>query len=320
MIADDARDVGQWLDDGAVVMASADNYQDFRMADLSQSPVVFVIEYTLATRLRILWVEDIATIKKVRSSVWTLLAEYRRRKAFRRSAGIQANGRPAFRAYGDEDAGDIMYFDTRMAHAEQIGSDQIAEKRRRILEEGPLRLAFSGRLERMKGAHHLVPIAAMLDSLGVEFHLDIFGDGALRVAIETELKEAGLENRVTVHGPIPFHEALVPLLKAEIDFFLCCHMQSDPSCTYLETLSCGVPIVGYANDAFKGVLELGPAGVAAPLGDWRGIANIIKQIDADRSTLAHMATEAASVGAANTFESTFQRRVSHLRMVADRCL
>lgn len=39
-----------------------------------------------------------------------------------------------------------------------------------------------------------------------------------------------------------------------------CHRQGDPSCTYLETYACGMPIVGYNNQAHQGILASNNAG------------------------------------------------------------
>ena len=44
---------------------------------------------------------------------------------------------------------------------------------------GPLRLVYSGRLETMKGAQDLLPVARRLIERGVDFTLDIFGTGSL---------------------------------------------------------------------------------------------------------------------------------------------
>jgi glycosyltransferase involved in cell wall biosynthesis len=117
---------------------------------------------------------------------------------------------------------------------------------------------------------------------------------------------------------VPFDAVLVPLMKDRVDLFLCCHRQDDPSCTYLETLSCGVPIVGYDNAAFAGVLALGDVGLAVAMDDPAAAARAIRQLAADRDRLATMADAAAAVGRAHSFERTFAARIDHLKAIARR--
>jgi colanic acid/amylovoran biosynthesis glycosyltransferase len=315
VIADDASDLGRWLDDAAVVLAAGDNHRDLPITAAIAVPVVFIIEYTLATRLKIVALDRGRSVQAVKSAVWTLLTERKRRRAFRASAGIQANGAPAFAAYRGMVRSAICYFDSRMADHQQIASGEIAVKRAAIRAGKPLRLAFSGRLEPMKGADHLIPVAVALRQTGTAFTLDIFGDGSLCAAMAQAIVDHGLVEIVRLRGSVPFDDQLVPTLKADVDLFLCCHRQDDPSCTYLETLSCGVPIVGYDNGAFAGVLSLGAVGIATPMDDPAAAAAAIHGLDRNRDLLAAMATTAADIGREHSFETTFAARIDHLRTV-----
>lgn len=317
IIADDAADIGPWLADAAVVLAAGDNYRDLPIAATSPAPVVFIIEYTLATRLKIVALDLGRSVRALKSAVWTILTERKRRRAFRASAGIQANGQPAFAAYRAMAPSAICYFDSRMSDDQQIRDDELAAKQAQIRAGEPLRLAFSGRLEPMKGADHLIPVAVALKKRGVAFTLDIFGDGSLRPAMAQAIVDGGLGDTVRLRGSLVFDTALVPTLKASIDLFLCCHRQDDPSCTYLETLSCGVPIVGYDNAAFTGVLALGAVGLATPMDDTAAAASAITALNGDRTRLAAMAGTASAVGRMHSFEKTFTARIEHLRSIVE---
>lgn len=316
VIRDDASDIGDWLADAAVVLASGDSFNDFDIAEHTSAPIVYVIEYTLDTRLRMLQLEQGYTLQSLKTGIWTLLSEQKRRAAFRASAGIQANGQPAFKAYGQMGRTSILYYDTRITEEQLVSAEEILTKQNAIRGRRPLRLAFSGRLEAIKGADHLIPIAKELAAREIPYTLDIFGDGSLRTTMQEAVAHAGLDNVIRIHGPVSFHDELVPQMKGHVDLFVCPHMQGDPSCTYLETLSCGVPIVGYANAAFMGVLQLGEAGVAARMGSAASAADAIKTLHIDRQRLAAMVGVAAAVGRNNTFERTFSARVDHLKEVA----
>ncbi|MFS0771750.1 glycosyltransferase [Sphingomonas sp. 1P08PE] len=317
LIPDDPTDLPGAFDDAAVILAAADSHNDLTIADRATAPVVYIIEYTLATRLRINQLYNGWSLRGLKTGLWTIKTEIARRRAMRRAAGLQCNGTPAFAAFGPLSANPMLYFDTRVTEAQQIDATALQNKKAAIRSGRPLRIAFSGRLDAMKGVDHLIPVAAALAALGVDFHLDIYGDGSLRDRLAEQIAAKGLADRVTMHGPVSFNDDLVPAMIGHTDLFLCCHRQADPSCTYLETLSCGVPIVGYGNDAFRGVARLGEIGTVVAMNDIAGAAAAIAALDADRPRLAAMADAAAKAGRDHSFEREFGARIAHLRAIAD---
>ncbi len=304
------------FDDAAVILLAGDNHQDLLLADGVTAPIVYVIEYTLATRLRINRLVHGLSFQALKSAVWTIGVEWQRRRAFRHAAGLQCNGVPAYRAYRKSTSAPLLYFDTRTTESQQITHAALVAKQEAIGTGAPLRIAFSGRLEIMKGADHLLPVVEALADLGVPFTLDIYGDGQLRAAIAQRIVDIGFTDRVALHGPVSFADVLTPALIERTDLFLCCHRQADPSCTYMETLSCGVPIVGYDNAAFAGIKALDNIGVCVRMDDVGGAARAIAALADDRSRLASMAAKAAAVGREHSFEREFANRVSHLQTLA----
>lgn len=317
LIRDDPTAQPEAFADAALVLAAGDNHRDFPLAGAVAAPLVYIIEYTLATRLRIVRLTERRPLRAAKSMLWTVATERKRRRAFGHAAGLQCNGRPAYDAYRAATPDPLLFFDTRTTDARQIGDTALAAKQADVSAGRPLRLAFSGRLEPMKGADHLVPVATALARRGIAFTFDVYGDGSLRGAMAAAIGAAGLADRVILHGAVPFEEALIPAMIGRTDLFVCCHRQADPSCTYLETLSCGVPIVGYDNAAFQGVLGLGDAGAAVPMDRPDAVAAAIARLDSDRPALAAMTATAARIGAAHSFEKVFAARIAHLRAIAE---
>jgi colanic acid/amylovoran biosynthesis glycosyltransferase len=68
------------------------------------------------------------------------------------------------------------------------------------------------------------------------FQLTIYGTGDLMTSMKEFISEHHLENDVIMPGSVDFYNVLFPELKQTIDIFVCLHRQSNPSCTYLETL------------------------------------------------------------------------------------
>lgn len=177
----------------------------------------------------------------------------------------------------------------------------------------PLRLLFSGRLEPMKGADHLVPVMAALRRHGVDATLDIFGTGSLATAMAAQIEREGLGARITLHGPVDYATELLPRIRGAYDVFLCCHPQSDPSCTCIETLGCGIPIAGYRKGAFAAMLDRAPVGWGVPVGAVEDLAALLHDLDRNRAAITERAVSGLAFAREHAFETVFQRRIAHLQ-------
>jgi colanic acid/amylovoran biosynthesis glycosyltransferase len=243
--------------------------------------------------------------------IWETNQERLIRKNIKRVPAVECNGTPTYNAYRNLANQILLYFDTRTSKDLLISGNALQDKSRRLLDNNkPLQLTFSGRLTEMKGVKDLIPVARDLRAQGIPYELHIYGDGNLKAWLEKEIKAHALEGRVKVHGNVDFKNVLVPALQQETDLFVCCHLQGDPSCTYLETSACGVPIVGYLNEAFEGLLHHANAGWGVPLGQPEKIAQTIATLATNRNAIAQKGRTAAEFASAHTFEETFSRRVS----------
>lgn len=305
--------------DAAVVMASGDNYLDLPLAPLCRRlgvPLVYVIENTIGTRLKIEALEKGPLPRRLKSAAWQLITEARRRLAFRDASGLAANGVGATRAYGAGARDVITFFDNRMTRQLMATPQELSDKLAHVLRGEPLRLGFSGRLEPLKGADHLVPVARGLAAAGLPFSLEIFGTGSLEARMREEIRALRLGQRITMHAAVDFQSALVPHFRRAIDLFVCCHRQSDPSCTYMEAMGCAVPIAGYGNAALRGLLAHSAAGVATPMDRPEKLAAAIVSLSSHRDSLAAMMRGAFALASGHDFESTFARRVAQCVRVA----
>jgi colanic acid/amylovoran biosynthesis glycosyltransferase len=281
-------------------------------------PVVFGSEYTLRTRIQVARAETPNPLRFARRALWEWSLERRQREAIRASQGLQCNGTPTMDAYRALSPDPMLFFDTRTRRELMLGEDALERRLAELRSGRRLRLIFSGRLNAMKGAPHLIGIARELLALGCDFELAICGGGPLEGELARDIERHGLGERVTLRGVLDFETELVPFVSQQTDLFVCCHVQGDPACTYLETFACGVPIAGYANEALAGLLDLTPSGVAVPIGDHKALARAIRDLDADRERLASLSRQALAFARVRDFEAEFQRRIEHLRGVAER--
>ncbi len=114
-----------------------------------------------------------------------------------------------------------------------------------------------------------------------------------------------------MQGNVDFSRELIPYVKGSVDLYVVCHRQSDPSCTYLETYACGVPIAGYANQAHQGILDRSDVGWSVPLNDVEGLAELIARLHLQRDEIKVKARNAVSFAHAHTFEKTIEQCMDH---------
>lgn len=298
-----------------IVLATGDNHLDLdlaRIARRSGSKIVYAIEYIHETRQQIMDFDETRSVaRRIYGKLWEVRQELRRHRAFRIADGIQANGYPAFNAYRSLNHNSMRYLDNRMHPDILATQEEMSNRFNGLLNDQPLRLINSGRLEPMKGAQDLVPLARELRVLGVDFSLTIFGIGSLVERMQREIIEHSLSNVVQILPPVDFESELVPFARQSADIFVSCHRQSDPSCSYLEAMGCGLPVIGYDNRMLKGLLEESGAGWSVRLGDVKGLARRIASLQ--RPDIVNKGKLALSFSRQHDFFQEFAKRLGHLQ-------
>lgn len=275
-------------------------------------PLIFTSEYSPATEMQIVDAGTRNPLLRWRRKLWIRQAEKKRLEALRIAPGIQCSGTPAYEHYRPHSRDAFLFFDNRVPISQVIDEVSLERKLAGLSERRPLRLVFGGRLIAMKGTLELPRVAAALRELGVEFQLDIYGRGDQEVMLQQDIKRLGLQDRVALKGSLDFETGWIPMLKREADLFVCCHPQGDPSSTYPEVMSCGVPIAGYDNEAFAGIVRESGSGWISAMNDPGAIARNIARLDRDRTAIAVAARTARVFAARHAFEITFEARARHL--------
>ncbi len=302
------------LRDVDVLVASADDYRQLeasRLCAASGTACIYVIEYTLRTRFDLTRHSTAPWSRKLKNMLWHVRNEMRVSRAIRAAHGIQANGLPAYRAYERSTPSPQLYFDTRLPRAAIVSPAALDERLARLRRGGPLRLAFSGRLIAAKGGDALVPLARQLRERGIPFVLDIYGSGELSDTIAADIAAHGLQDAVHLRGPVDFDDVLMPTLRRSVDLFVCCHRQGDPSCTYAETLGCGVPIVGFANESLASLVQAHDIGWTVGMGDVGALADLIGRLSRQRDEIADKSRLAMRFADEHHFETAYDLRTSH---------
>lgn len=306
--------VAQALAGMSVVLLNDDQYGMALAKECGKAGVPYVhnLEWDPVTRRQILWRDAESVIRGAKRVLWAELGAGARVRSIKAAAGVQCNGTPTYDEFGPSSARPLLYFDSRVSAEMTVDAAVLDQRLAEMERGGPLRLVFSGRLIPIKGADHLPVLADALVKRKVPFTFDICGSGALEDEIRKQVIALGLEDRVRLRGTLDFHRELIPFVSQKTDLFVCCHTQGDPSCTYLETMACGVPIVGYPNLSLDGFVRRDPLGWTSPAFNAHGLADVIARLDQDRPAIARASRVARAFSLKHTFSNTMQMRVQHL--------
>ncbi len=315
--AEDIPTLERALDETALAYIGDSTRLNLTIAEMCRDrgvPYVATSEYTLRTVLDIMRGETRSPLRRVVRELRARVSNRSRLELVANAAEIHANGYPTYLELADVNPRRMLFFDTR-ATAEDIISEPAVLRRLDSLNHRPPRLLYSGRYHKMKGALDVVRTGIELFRRGVKFKLDTYGAGSLHGEMVEMVRRSGTEEYITVNGLIPFRPNLIDVTR-DADLFLACHTQGDPSCTYLETFACGVPIAGYANEMWAVLQRESRGGVAAPVGDSRGLANEIEAILRDRQQLTDASLRARAFAASNTMEVAWDRRTARFAALA----
>ena len=158
---------------------------------------------------------------------------------------------------------DLRHWPARAPMARQPGS--------------PARLIHVASLNRVKDQATLLRALALLQSAGLEFHLDVVGEDVLQGAIQRLAAELGLTSRVSFHGFLTQRQ-LRPLVEAADLMLLASRHEAGPM-VVLEAAVAGVPSVG---TAVGHLAEWSPAAAqVVPPADPQALATAVARVLAD---------------------------------------
>ena len=126
---------------------------------------------------------------------WKQISQERSQiRAISLANGVQCNGTPSYFAYERLTPMPHLFFDTRFREVALPTPVDISARVSRFVNDHVFRLAFSGRLNLIKGADHLPIVANHLRNLGISFEMSIFGDGELKQSMQERVVSLGLDD------------------------------------------------------------------------------------------------------------------------------
>jgi len=282
-----------------------------KIARLAKVPYMTVEEYDLPTQIVAGTAQLKSPLRKLVRGLRIRLDYYTKQARDSQYAlGIHSNGYPAYNAVAHLNNNRLLYLDSRLLAASVIASDEL-ERRVSTLGARPLRLLYSGRLTAMKGVLDAVKATIICQRAGMNVELSLYGQGEDQEQIENLISTAPYPHLITVHHAVEFPKLMA--IAKSFDLFVCCHVQSDPSCTYVESFGAGLPIVGYNNAMWSALEAHAAAGIVCKMHDVNGLANSIVNLSLDHVRLAQLSRNARKFAVEHSFEVEIDKRIGSFR-------
>ena len=160
--------------------------------------------------------------------------------------------------------------------------------------DAPFHILSSGRLVEKKGFEILIRACALLAARGLDFRCTIGGDGPLEARLRAAIREAGLEDRVTVTGAPLKQEELPDFMRQGDAYCLACVWASDNDVDGLpqmlmEAMACGLPAVSTRLVGIPDLVKDGESGLLVPSGDAEALADALARLAIDPDISARLA-------------------------------
>lgn len=274
-------------------------------------PYILILEYDLKTQITATAMQVKGKLRQAVRAARTVWSYYTSGlHDMRRAHSVHCNGYPIYDAMTRENLDAVLYLDSRMS-SDTILSHKELEARLTERRGQALRLLYSGRYEPMKGALDAVKVGLECLALGIEIEMHCYGQGSL--AAEMRKLASQSRSRIVIHDAVPYPELVK--IAGTFDVFVCCHVQNDPSCTYLESFGAGLPIVGYGNRMWERLQQESGAGYCSPIGRPKQVAERVRLLA--QGTLADKSVRALEFARAHSYELEHGKRIDALNIALE---
>jgi colanic acid/amylovoran biosynthesis glycosyltransferase len=271
---------------------------------------ILILEYDLKTQIMATTMQVNGKLRRAIRAARTTWSYYKAGlPEMRRAHSVHCNGYPIYDVAMSENLNALLYLDSRMSSGMIMSQEELSDRLAERCDK-PLRLLYSGRYEAMKGAVDAVKVGLECLAMGIEIEMHCYGQGSLAAEMR-ELAQRS-NSRIVIHDAVPYPD-LVKIART-FDLFVCCHVQNDPSCTYLESFGAGLPIVGYANRMWERLCDASGAGLCSAIGKPHLVAADIQQFK-NHATLSGKSVKALNFARAHSYETEHGKRIEALNEV-----
>ena len=136
-------------------------------------------------------------------------------------------------------------------------------------------ILYCGRISSEKGVQYLIEAARILKNNGVDFRIELIGDGPDRQKIQDLTRSFDLMERITFKGEIP-PESVAPAMRKAYLLCLPSIREGWPN-VVMESLACGCPVVASRVGGVPEIIKNNELGILVPSRDPIALAEALKE-------------------------------------------
>jgi colanic acid/amylovoran biosynthesis glycosyltransferase len=139
-----------------------------------------------------------------------------------------------------------------------------------------------GSLEKHKGFDYLLRAGQIISSRGLEFQIEIIGEGKEKISLERLATELKIENRVTFLGWLPSDEVRTAMTRATILVHPSSGLGDAVPTVIKEAMAVGTPVIASSIAGIPELLDEGRCGILVAPQDSKAIADAIEKLVTDK--------------------------------------
>lgn len=216
------------------------------------------------------------------------------------------HGQETFETYAPQSRNPHLVHDIHIRRDEHLPASALPGKQAGAAS-GPLRIAYVGRADAMKGAQDWVESLIGAIRQGVDLRAEWLGAGPELDWMAHRIGEAGVADRIILRGMVRDRTAVLQAMRDAQIFAFCHRTPESPRCL-IEALVSSTPIVGFDGAFARDLISGHGGGLMVPQGDRAALTAALVALDRDRARLARMIQGAHEDGAEFDDETVFRHR------------
>lgn len=250
-------------------------------------------------------------IKKLRKKIWAYSFLKTVDKCFSHSSLALLQGQDVFDAHKDIAPNPHKVLNVQVSSQDHISIEALKDKLARLKERKSISVVYAGQAIPRKGPLDWIEVVHAAVERGADIEATWFGDGLLLPEMKQKAEALGIADKIAFAGSIPRDEIIARLQKAEI--FLFCHKTGESPRCLGEALAAGCSFVGYGTAYSRDLVASRGGGLFADMDQWKSLAEIIVELDKDRTKLERLVEQAAASGRLLDRDSAMQQRVDLIK-------
>ena len=176
----------------------------------------------------------------------------------------------------------------------------------------PLRIAAASRHSALKGLEMLILAIGLLKGRGTRIEASLYGSGQDTAKLRSLIASRGLDDQVTLPGPISPGTPLYNEL-SRFDLFSMVHRTTDYGRGFWDAVACALPVISFRTPAAQDTIRDGLDGFITPLDDPQSLSEKLAHLHENRVLVADASRAARRRALDNTRAIWFNMRADWIR-------